>query len=234
MMSHRGPGRYTSLATAFVTLVVVLIAVSGCDLGASSQTAAAAPTPLPTVTLAPTPLSSATPGVPLPAFNGSLGPVPVRCPASPPLQNYQTHDFGGGFFGDITFQGGNPVWTLGIGYDRTLKLSRDASSGYYDIKIMWVVGPNFDQPVTLSAHGVQGGAPLWFDIYPRNGVGNTQDVYGTSALLDPGAPNRGGTDNSTGHWNIWGVGLIALSAGCYDLTASWATGSWHTILAVGV
>lgn len=116
---------------------------------------------------------------------------------------------------------------------REVNLVRDPS-GYYTTKVMWVVGPDYAQPVTLTAAAVHGSTPLWFDIYPANGgPGPTQDIYSTRAVLDPGAPNRGGTDNSTGHWNIWGIGLIALSAGCYDFTASWASGSWHTIIAVG-
>lgn len=231
MKSRRSPRRAAPVP-AFVALAAVLVVLAGCDLGSASRASAATPTPLPSVTPLPTPLASATPGQQLPAFSGGLGAAPASCPASPPLQTYQATNFGGGFSQDIAFQGGPPVWELGLG--PVVHLQRDPTTGYYDTKVMWVVGPNVSQPVTLTAPAVQGGTPLWFDVYPRNGAtGNTQDIYGTSALLDPGAPNRGGTDNSTGHWNIWGIGMIALSAGCYDVTASWAGGSWHTIVAFG-
>ena len=231
MTSPRSPHRAPLLPALAVLLAALTITLAGCDLGASSRTTNTVPTPLPSVTPLPTALATATPGARLPAFTGSLAPVPAHCPAAPSLQTYQTHDFGGGFVGDFAFQGGHPVWQVGLG--GTMSLPRD-SDGYYATKVMWIVGPNYAQPVTLTAPGVQGGPPLWFDVYPTNGgAGTAQDVYGTSALLDPGAPNRGGTDNSTGHWNIWGIGLIALRAGCYDLTATWGTGSWHTIVAVG-
>ena len=33
-------------------------------------------------------------------------------------------------------------------------------------------------------------------------------------VLDPAtSTNRGGTDDSAGHWNIWGIGIIVLAAG---------------------
>lgn len=229
-MKPRRISRRAALSPALVALLAVLaVTLSGCDLGAASVPAS---TPFPTVTPLPTPLAT-TAGTQLPAFSGSLGPVPAHCPAGPALQTYQPHDFGGGFSGDIAFQGGKPVWELGLGAGNVLTLTRDPD-GYYATKVMWVVGPNYAHPVTLSAHAVQGDAQLWFDVFPPNGgPGASQDIYGTSAVLDPGAPNRGGTDNSTGHWNIWGIGLIALSTGCYDLTATWDGGSWHTILAVG-
>lgn len=232
MQQHRRPRRRGALVLVLVALVAALVAaLAGCDLGASGHAAAATATLLPTVTAPPTPLPTATPGQQLPAFSGELGPAPTRCPASPALQIYQTNNFGGGFSGNNAFLGGKPVWELGMG--GVVKLVRDPS-GYYTTKVMWVVGPNYNLPVTLTAADLQGGAPLWFDIYPSNsGPSSLQDLYTTSAVLDPGAPNRGGSDNSTGHWNIWGIGLFAFHAGCYDFTATWATGSWHTILAVG-
>jgi hypothetical protein len=226
MRSHRRLRR----GALVLVFGVLAVALAGCDAGTSGSAAATA-TPLPTTTRPPTPLPAASAGQQLPAFNGSLGPAPGNCPASPPLRDYQTSDFGGGFSGHITFQGGKPVWEMGLG--RVIHLVRDPS-GYYTTKVMWVVGPDYAQPVTLTAAAVHGSTPLWFDIYPPNGGPDpTRGVYSTSAVLDPGFPNRGTADNATGHWNIWGVGLIALSAGCYDFTASWASGSWHTIIAVG-
>ncbi|MGH2485615.1 MAG: hypothetical protein ACRDHE_06355, partial [Ktedonobacterales bacterium] len=104
-------------------------------------------------------------------------------------------------------------------------------------KVMWVVGPNVAQPVTLTGHDLRSGAALWFQVYPSNGVPTDNpdaiSIYTTHAVLDPAAPNRGSTDNTTGHWNIWGVGIIVLSAGCYQLDVTSASGSWTTIFAAG-
>jgi hypothetical protein len=52
-------------------------------------------------------------------------------------------------------------------------------------------------------------------------------------VLDPAAPNRGGTTNSKGQWGIWGIGIIPLAAGCYDLEVAWTGGHWHTVFAAG-
>src|SRR5678810_928677 len=51
------------------------------------------------------------------------------------------------------------------------------------------------------------------------------------ARIDPGAPNRGSTEPRSGHWNIWGIGVLVLSAGCYELDVTWSGGGWRTIYA---
>ena len=58
-------------------------------------------------------------------------------------------------------------------------------------------------------------------------------VFTTSATLDPGAPNRSSANPSSGLWNIWGIGLLVLSAGCYELDATWSGGGWRTVYAAG-
>jgi hypothetical protein len=143
--------------------------------------------------------------------------------------------FGGGFGDPVTFSGGGEVWELGLGSPlQAGQLSQD--NPYPSFKVMWIVGPNVTEPVTLRGRELQTGAPLWFEIYPSNAEpisGQTQSVYTVRAVLDPSAPNRGSTDNSKGHWAIWGIGLVPLAAGCYQLDATWATGGWHTVFAVG-
>ena len=95
---------------------------------------------------------------------------------------------------------------------------------------MWIVGPNYFQPVTLSGREMRANAPMWFEVY--QGAGTTS-IFTTHATLDPGAPNRGSTEPSSGHWNIWGIGLLVLSAGCYELDVTWSGGSWRVIYAAG-
>lgn len=97
------------------------------------------------------------------------------------------------------------------------------------MKDLWVIGPNYDKPVTLSGHDLGTNTPLWFHFLN----GSAPDIYTTSALLDPASPNRGWATNSSGHWGIWGLGLVLLQAGCYELDATWDGGAWHTIYALG-
>ncbi len=100
---------------------------------------------------------------------------------------------------------------------------------------MWVVGPNYNEPVTLSGRDLRSGAPLWFDIYPSNDYhGYAANVgYHTHAVLDPSGPNRGYETYDNDNWNIWGIGIIVSAASCYELDVTWAGGSWRTIFAAG-
>jgi len=169
-----------------------------------------------------------------PPLRGPLGAAPTNCPASPAIQTMTQNNFGGGFIGQVSFQGGHPAWELGLP-DAGRPLQLGATGGdqpWPSTKVMWVVGPNVAQPVTLTGHDLRTRAPLWFQIYP-NPYSAADSVYTTSAVLDPMAPNRGSTDNSTGHWNIWGIGIIALAAGCYELDVSSAGGGWHAIYPIG-
>ncbi|HEY7124102.1 MAG TPA: hypothetical protein VH540_09150 [Ktedonobacterales bacterium] len=194
----------------------------------------------PSPTVAPVGSPTATPDKRLrpPAVNGPLGPAPTNCPTSSTLQTYSPNNFGGGFSSPISFLGASPVWQLGLGdASSPIALYWDSSQPWPSTKVMWVVGPNYNQPVTLTGQDVRSGTPLWFQVYPSNAIPtsdpNADSSYTTHAVLDPTAPNRGATENSTGHWGIWGIGLIALAAGCYELDATWAEGSWSAIYAFG-
>lgn len=223
--------RFRSLA-ALATLLLAL-ALPACR----SSHAIVHQTPTTTATL-PTPTSLPTQPVsqrPSPVA-GLLGPAPTNCATVSPPHVLNTTDFGGGFSSPISFEGSAPAWELGLGTRTQLDQSGTADP-YPSVKIMWVVGPNFTQPVTLAGRELTTSAPLWFQVYPSNSVPTDNpdalSVYTTHAALDPAAPNRGSTDNSTGHWNIWGVGIIVLSAGCYQLDVTSATGSWKTVFAAG-
>lgn len=211
------------LVTLFATGIAVG-ALVGCSLGGASPaqsgpqptTAQAAATPAPTQVLPP-------------RVTTTLGPPPTDCPKAPPTKTLRVPDFGGGFSGDITFLGDSPAWELGF---ETNGVFAALGSTYPSSKIMWVVGPNVNQPVTLSGQDLRNDTPLWFEMFPSNSGGG-KDYFTTSAVLDPSAPNRGSTDNSKGHWNIWGIGIIVSAASCYQLDVTSAAGSWHTIFAAG-
>jgi hypothetical protein len=206
--------------TGCLAALVSLLALAGC-----AQSTVHVP-PQPTVTATPT----ETP-LPLPApVSGLLGPAPTNCPASPSLSSMTIDDqFGGGFTGGDVFSGQSPVWNLGLAPDTALTLNAyTGQTPWPGTKVMWVVGPNFNQSVTLSGHELDSGAPIWF------GKDSAQPQT-THEVLDPSTPNRGSTGREQGLWNIWGILIYFLHAGCYELDASWANGAagWHIILAAG-
>lgn len=213
-------------------MLAALLALAGCESGATARqtsTATTAPSPTAIPTRPPGPRPS--------PVVGELDPAPADCAAVPPPQTYHQDGFGGGFSPDFSGNGAPPVWELGLGDGGPLHMSDYGSQPYPSIKVMWVVGPDYLKPVTLEGRDIRTGFPLWFQVFPSNSVPTSDpdadSVYTTQALLDPAAPNRGDTFNSTGHWNIWGIGIIMLRAGCYQLDVSWAEGHWSTTFAAG-
>jgi len=207
--------------------LAVLLSGSGCTPGPTvyqpTPTPFTYPTPLPTPTTGPLP----------PAVNGVLAPLPTDCLATPPPATFTLPaDFGGGFVGDFTFAGSSPVWALGPGAMLRIDQTGEGNQTqpYPSAKVMWIVGPNYFQPVTLSGRELRTNASLWFEVYPRYGETSR---YTTQAVLDPGAPNRGSATPRSGRWNIWGIGILVLAAGCYELTVTWPGGSWRTVFAAG-
>jgi len=206
-------------------LILLLIAV-GCALGPVP------PQPTPTITpyFRPTALPSPTLGAHPPAVNGPLAPAPTDCATvAPPRTFTLPPDFGGGFHGEFTFAGSSPAWALGPGTPLRVQ-QPDASRPYPSAKVMWIVGPNYFYPVTLTGRELRSNTPMWFEIYPSAGE---RSIYTTQVVLDPGAPNRGSAQPRGERWNIWGIGILVLSAGCYELDVKWAEGSWRTVFAAG-
>jgi hypothetical protein len=140
--------------------------------------------------------------------------------------------FGGGFPAQSLLHGTSPVWEDGLAQASILNpySSGPTPTPWPGTKVLWVVGPNYTEPVTLQGRDLLSGVPIWFDVYAN---GSTPDKLSTLATLDPAHPNRGFTRNSTGLWNIWGVGFVFTRAGCYDLEASWGAGQWQVVLTVG-
>lgn len=200
------------LAAAFIVLIL-----SSCSLGAASQSARRAPT--------------ATPLAVPPTVSATLGPPPTDCATVDPPQTLTVTDFGGGFSGTVSFFGAAPAWSWSLGGGELLV----RGTPYPSTKTMWVVGPNYNQKVTLSGKDLRSGEPLWFDVYPSNDPHQAAIGVGihTQAVLDPAGPNRGTTQNSTGSWGIWGIGIIVTTAGCYELDVTSPTSSWHTLFAAG-
>ncbi len=238
-MQSQRPSHAAAIACSLLALMLLC---TGCASSPAPQQASSTQRAIPTITF-PTPTNE--PGTPIPTgtslpapvARGPLAPAPTNCPVSPALQTMTQNNFGGGFSSPISFQGDAPAWYLGLPpAGGTLQLQAGPDATYPSTKVMWVVGPNLSHPVTLSGHEIHTGAQLIFEIYPSNARpidSSTPSFYTTQAILDPAAPNRGDTQNSTGHWNIWGIGIIALTAGCYQLDASASSGSWQAIYPIG-
>jgi len=215
-------------AISLVCLVLLLLSASSCAFDRVTAQRSPTTTPYPQ----PTALPTATPGALPPAVTGSLAPAPTDCATIDPPQSFTLpSDFGGGFFGDnINFTGSSPAWALGPGSPLHVE-QPSAQQPYPSTKVMWIVGPNYFQPVTLSGRELRSNTPLWLEVYAGGALATS--VFTTSATLDPGSPNRGSAEPRSGRWNIWGIGLLVLSAGCYELDVTWSSGSWRTIYAAG-
>lgn len=223
-IAHRTRVARLTRAACLARLVSLVTLVS---LAACVQTTARVP-PQPHATA-----TATTTAEPLPSpVSGLLGPAPTNCPAGPPLSSMTIDEqFGGGFVGGDVFIGRSPVWNLGLNPGMSLSLESNGQAEWPSTKVMWIVGPDFNQPVTLSGHELTTGAPVWFSL-----GGSHPET--TSALLDPSAPNRGSTNREQGVWHIWGILIYFLHAGCYELDAGWTSGAgsadgWHMILAAG-
>jgi hypothetical protein len=218
-----------------VFLVVGACTSPGPSSAGRSPTATAPSTgpafPASTVRVTPvTPTPAMTPAPPVRA----LGQVPSDCLQAAPPDSMTLRRFGGGFSDGVVVRGQAPAWTVGLedGVLHVPPVSGD-DSPFPNAKVMWVVGPNETQPVTVSGREVSTGDALWFDVYPSNVAPDLPSTYTTRLVLDPAVPNRGSAENEAGAWSIWGIGIGALTAGCYDLTVGSSRGSWTVRLAVG-
>lgn len=128
------------------------------------------------------------------------------------------------------------MFWIRAGYFAVLHLG---PTGYHEWpQWKWVVevGPNYAQPVTLYLRNLQTGAFAWWSATPPDPATqtlvldpqlDTEDVGTVSWLA---AVPHG---ESAPGWKEWGIFPLFSVSGCYALEASWAGGSWQSILAVG-
>jgi hypothetical protein len=211
--------------TKQAVVAVAILLLAGCSIAGTSA-------PPHRVTVQASPATS--PAVQPSPVTGLLDPAPTHCPSSISHLSTMTTsaDFGGGFPAQSVLEGVSPVWENGLAPASTINPYPDGPTPtpWPGTKVLWVVGPNYTNPVTLQGRDLLSGVPIWFDVYTN---GSTQDSLTTLVTLDPAHPNRGSTRNTTGLWNIWDIGLVFTRAGCYDLEASWVGGQWQVVLAVG-
>jgi hypothetical protein len=128
--------------------------------------------------------------------------------------------------------GTSPVWTGPLA--DTVILVNNAGSGdnpWPGTKIIWEVGPNYTQPVTVVATNLATGQLAWWGrgsqppdapeliLYPNPG---SPEYHGSPG---PGWPVAG--------WSEYGSFVYFSAAGCYAMEVVWATGSWRVNFAVG-
>lgn len=210
-------------------VLAVLVLATGCG---SSVAARPTPTLIPTVTPTPTPHPAPTP------VSGLLAPPPTDCQAvATPHTMTLSADFGGGFVNGPEVSGSPPVWQLGLGFSPLNLETYGGYTPYPGTKVLWIVGPNYSEQVTLQGRDLRTGTPMWF-LLADNGNDNPANAA-PSVTLDPTMPNRAYADNSAGHWNIYGVLIYFTVAGCYELDVTWPEGhfgaysQWRTVFAVG-
>lgn len=201
----------TRLLDRAAALVGMVLLLSGCVGQASTR-------PTPTSTVTATPALEPTPLI------GLLGPAPANCQqTSPP----DTRLFGplDGFQSQFPVHGGGPIWQTSDLY--SLHLNSLGFAPLPSTKMLWAVGPNNDQTITIKGSDLLSGVPMFVDMYDAS-------VPTTVGVFPPGPGNRGGGTTPDGNrWAIWGTGLVFVKAGCYRLTASWPGGSWEETFAVG-
>jgi hypothetical protein len=184
-------------------------------LASCTQTPQSSATPTPTISTKPT--NSAT-LVPVPT-TPPLGSIPRDCTPGPTPRSSLPG------IGPVI--GGSKVWASGFEGSHATILIRPYDDTYtqhgWSWKIVWEVGPDYTQLVTIQGGNLRNGMPLWIQV-----TGNPA----TSAVLDPKHPDHPGSSVGI-DWAEWGSYVFIPQAGCYYLQASWPGGSWRIDFAAG-
>ncbi len=149
-------------------------------------------TPAPTVTATPTciPVPSPCP------VSGFLDPPPQHCPASPPLQVLTRPN------STDRLSGGSPVWqAMPSGEVLHVEQSDASPQPWPGTKIVWEVGPNYTQPVTVVVTNLATGELAWW--------GHSGPPEAQALVLDPnttgpasyhGSPGPGWSKGPSPSW----------------------------------
>jgi hypothetical protein len=161
---------------------------------------------------------SATSRIPTP------GPVPSNCPVTiahpqPVVPN----------LGPVI--GSSPVWANWPPGPSIIHLilpppypsDYEAPYGWQAGKVIWEVGPNYTNLITVSGHDIFDNTSLFFQ-FDAAPIAN--------AVLDPKNPNHPSPAGGHG-WAEWGSYIVVPKAGCYQMDVSWPTGHWSVTFAAG-
>jgi len=201
-------------------LMTLLFFITSCA-SASSPKISTTPTINSGDTITPIQSSPTDTFTPTVASAANVGPVPADCSAGPTPQDK--------FSAISSVIGVSPVWVTGFsGPHAAVHLMYDRSSPYggWPKKLVWEIGPHYNQSVTLHAGSLRDNTLLKFDFSPVEPVT-------VSPVLNPQTPNHPvsaiGAD-----WEEWGSYLFLPGAGCYYLEASWPGGHWRITFAAGL
>jgi hypothetical protein len=171
--------------------------------------------------------SSSTPTVrPQPTQQTSPGPSPVTtllaaaprdCPLGPALGSKVFPQFNGS-----PATGSGPVWESGLPPNATVNVDDLGYTPWPGTKILWPIGPDFPNIVTVRVANLRTGSEAWWDI----GEGGPAPNEPVRPLVLDRTGNRAG-------FPTWGTGLYLPQAGCYAMTVSWPGGQWRLLFAVG-
>lgn len=210
------------LLSAGEALLVGVFLLTGCSIGGATTRR----TPVQTVTAVPT----CTPQLGPCPVSGLLDPPPQRCPASPSLDSLNFSHFGG-FVGGVQFVGHAPVWIPrpylgGSTVPITIHAEQNGYTPFPGTKIVWEVGPNYTQPVSVQMIDLRTGALAWWSLDATHSA--------RTFVLDPAMP-QGDTYHRSPEpgWHEWGSGVTIAEAGCYSLQVTWPGGNWRVIVAAG-
>ena len=127
----------------------------------------------------------------------------------------------------VPLGGISPVWaTVGGGGVGTLAGDTYDRDGGWPVKIVWEVGSNYHEIVTLRAGDLLNGTLLKWKMSP-------DEHLTTAPVLDPQHP--GHPISVIGpQWQEWGSEILIPAAGCYYIEANWPEGHWRDTFAIGL
>jgi hypothetical protein len=91
----------------------------------------------------------------------------------------------------------------------------------FRIKVLWIMSPKQEEPVTITGTNLRTGASLYFDV---------EDLakHDAAATLNPAIGGLG-----EGGWREFPSYLYFDGAGCFELEAEWEKGSWRMVFGLG-
>lgn len=199
-------------------LLAFLIVLASCTSTARQSTGPGSTKPSKQV-----PTATSTPISVIP----TVGPVPRTCPISHPTRHVISSQIS-------PVIGKTPVWATWVPgpsvyregpiTSSTPPTNYDPAHGWDITKVVWEVGPNYMQTITIRGYDLFNHAAVLIQL---GGADPTAQV-----VLDPPHPDHPVSVFGAG-WAEWGSYLVVPKAGCYSLEVSWPTGRWAVTFAFG-
>lgn len=192
-------------------LLCVLLALASCSSGKVPVTPK--PTLIPTIAF-PSPAPTV------------FGSAPHNCPKTNPLPDTKVFPAGwGGYLVNATLYGKAPVWS-DFQPDMQVGPVPDFYNPWPGTKVLWEVGPNMTQIVTVQVTNTTTGKAAWWDV----GEGSPPPSSPEHPLVLDATPGMGGNHASPElGWQEWGTWLYILEPGCYSMDVSWPGGHWRLL-----